>query len=196
MEQKIIVSGNPDYGLAKAIAKRFEARFCSRVNGYDFYKEESRKAFAEECLDYNVFICCAALWRFNQALLLEDVYKAWRSVQKEGQIICLGSTADTHVKPSDWMYPIEKKAVRAYCRNLSLGSLGGHGHKPPGIRVTYLSPGYLDTPSMNKKQPDVDKIDTDYLAGIIEWVLQQPKNINISEIALDPIQLSETGARP
>ncbi len=194
MEQKIIVSGNPDYGLAKSIAKRFDAEFCSRVNGFNFCKEEFRKAFAEKALDYNVFICCSALWRFSQVLLLEDVYKVWKGQRIKGHIIALGSTADAPVKGTDWMYPVEKKALKAYCRNLSMRSLGGHGFKPPGIHVTYVSPGYLDTPGMNKKLPDVDKIDTDYLAGVIKWVLEQPQKINISEIALDPIQVSETGA--
>lgn len=188
--RKYIITGNPDYGLARSLAQEFDARFCSRSNGYDFMRDDSRADFANESLDYNVFINCAALWRFQQTLLLEDVFKKWREHEHHGQIICLGSTADIHVKASDWMYPIEKKALRSYCRNLSIGSLGGHGYKPSGIRVTYISPGYLDTPRMNEKSPDVHKIDTKYLAKVICWVLDQPDDINVSELALDPIQIN------
>ena len=187
--KQIAITGNPDYGLAKALAKIVSADFFSRkCGGFDFSIEAKRLEFAELSKSYSIFVNCAALWRFQQTLLLEQVYKAWVAAGHQGHIINLGSTADTPVKGSDWVYPVEKKALRAYSRNLSFASLGGHGSRPSGIRITYLSPGYLNTPGMEKKYPGVKKIETDYVASVIAWLIAQPAHINISELCLDPIQ--------
>ncbi len=190
MEKTVVVSGNREYGLAKALEKVFPtAQFYSRSqNNFDLSKYDDRIKFAELSLNYDVYISCSCLSQFRQTLLLEKVYKKWREVHKKGYIICLGSTADTPVKGTEWIYPIEKKALKAYCRNLSLASLGGHGNKPSGIRITYVSPGYLDTPKANEKHPDIKKINLNYLAETILWLTQQPPQVNISELALDPIQ--------
>jgi NAD(P)-dependent dehydrogenase (short-subunit alcohol dehydrogenase family) len=192
MEPKIIVSGNKDYGLSGSLSRIFEdAYFCSRSSsGHNLAKHEDREKFAQESLNYDVFINCSCLSQFRQVLLLEQVYQLWKDSNKKGHIISLGSTADTPVKGTSWVYPIEKKALRNYCRNLSMASLGGHGHPPSGIRVTYISPGYLSTPKMEEKHKGVDKIDTGYLAELIKWVIEQPAKYNLSEICLDPVQVS------
>jgi NADP-dependent 3-hydroxy acid dehydrogenase YdfG len=36
--------------------------------------------------------------------------------------------------------------------------------------------------------PDTLKLDTDYVAGVIKWLIDQPHNVNISELCLDRIQ--------
>jgi len=189
--KRLIISGNRSYGLAHSLSKIFpSAEFFSRSSSNsNFARAEDRRLFAQKSLDYDVYINCSCLAQFRQTLLLEEVYKKWREKNKKGQILCLGSTADTPVKGTSWIYPIEKKALRNYCRNLSLAALGDQGSPPSGIRVTYVSPGYLTTPKMEEKTPDVDKIDTDYLAGIIGWLIEQPANVNISEFCLDPIQV-------
>lgn len=191
--KKIIVSGNPNYGLAQALNEIFpEAEFYSRShNGFDFKVHENHSEFARRSLGFDVYISCSCLSRFRQVLLLEEVYNTWINENHSGQIIVLGSSADTPVKGTPWIYPIEKKALRAFCRNLSMASLGGHGSKPSGIRMTYLSPGHIDTPKANQKHPGVDKLDPSYLAQIIKWVIDQPVEVNISELCLDPIQLRE-----
>ncbi len=193
--KRIMVTGNKEYGLAQALGKVFpEAEFFSRsTTGTDLKKHEVREEIAQQSLEYDVYISCSCLSQFRQTLLLEQVYHTWRNNSKSGQIVCLGSSADTPVKGHGWLYPIEKKALKAYCRNLSLETLGGHGQRPSGLRVTYLSPGYLDTPKANAKHPEIKKINLEYLAKMIQWVLEQPPEININEISLDPIQLS-TGA--
>lgn len=190
MMKKIIISGNKEYGLAKALFEKFpDARFISRTNeNYDLAKFDTRDEFAKISLDYDVFINCSALSNFRQTLLLQKVYQVWLENSKKGQIISFGSTADTPVKGTQWMYPIEKKALKSFCRNLSMASLGGHGSEPSGIRITYLSMGYLATPNVEKKHPQVRKIDTGYIANLVEWVLSQPENVNLSEITIDPIQ--------
>ncbi len=188
--KKIIVSGNQKFGLAEKIKEIYPtAAFHSRSsNGADLKNIESHIKFARESLNYDVYINCSSLSRFRQTLLLEEVYKAWSEAGHSGHIIVLGSTADTPVKGTPWIYPIEKKALRAYCRNLSMASLGGHGSRPSGIRMTYISPGYIDTPKMREKLPEVKKLDPAYIAGVIKWVIDQPEHINISELCMDPIQ--------
>lgn len=190
MIKKTIISGNKNYGLGMALSQKVPgADFFSRsCGGYDFSKHEARVKFAELSCDYEVYISCSCLAQFRQTLLLEAVYQKWLETGKSGYIICLGSSADATVKGTQWLYPIEKKALRDYCRNLSLATLGGHGSKPTGIRITYLSPGYLQTSGADKKHPDVQKIDLDYMAELIQWLIQQPPNINISHMGLDPIQ--------
>ncbi len=191
-EKKIVVSGNPRYGLASALNSCLTADFFSRSeNEFDFSIEAKRKQFAELSLKYDVFVNCSALWRFQQILLLEEVHKMWLMHQHPGLIINIGSTADTPVKGTNWIYPIEKKALRAYSRNLSLAALGGHGSEPNKIRSTYISPGYLNTPSIERKHPGVKKLDVNYVASIVLWAIQQPDIVNISEICVDPIQVNQ-----
>lgn len=192
MSKRIIINGNKNYGLAQSLASFFpDAYFCSRTNsGHNLAKHQDREAFAQASLDYDIYINCSCLSQFRQTLLLEMVYRKWKENNKKGQILCLGSTADTPVKGTEWIYPIEKKALRNYCRNLSLAALGGHGSQPSGIRITYVSPGYLKTPKIDEKHPGVDKISTDYLAGVVKWLLEQPEEYNISEFCIDPIQVN------
>lgn len=189
MSYKMIVSGNGTYGLGKSIYNKFPyAKFCSRTNDFDFLQESERWRFAEMSLQYDVYVSCSALDQFAQTLLLQTVVQVWEKHQHQGTIIVIGSSADTPVKGSSLIYPAEKKSLRAYARNLSQKVLGGHGTTSNGIRVTYLSPGYLDTPQANEKHPHVRKLNCDYIADTIAWLLEQPKTVNISELCLDPIQ--------
>jgi NAD(P)-dependent dehydrogenase (short-subunit alcohol dehydrogenase family) len=184
-----IISGNAHYGVGEALAKVFpQAVFASRSTGFDFDRPEDRARFAEISLGHSVYISCSALHQFRQTLLLQKVFDTWLSAQHQGHLVVLGSSADSVVKGTPWVYPAEKKALRAFCRNLSLMSLGGHGHKPSGIRITYLSPGYLNTPNANAKHPNIQKIDCSYIASLVQWVLLQPEHVNVSELCLDPIQ--------
>ncbi len=188
--KSILIVGNRNYGLAHALSKKFPtATFVSRTDsGSDLANYDTREQLAQDSINFDIIVLCSCLSQFRQTLLLERIYSSWISKNIHGQIVCIGSTADTPVKGTPWLYPIEKKALKAYCRNLSMAALGGHGSSPSGIRITYVSPGYLDTPRTETKHPNVRKISADYLAAIIEWVLQQPDNVNINSISLDPIQ--------
>lgn len=188
--KSIIVSGNPNYGFGAALKEEFpNAEFYSRSsNDFDFKKHENHVEFAKRSLNFDVYISCSCLSRFRQVLLLEEVYRLWSESRHRGQIIVLGSSADTPVKGTPWLYPVEKKAIRAYCRNLSVESAGGVKFKASGIRVSYLSPGHIDTPRANEKHPKADKLSGSYLAQVVRWLIEQPENVNISELCLDPIQ--------
>lgn len=179
----ILTTGNPNYGLAQGIRTVLGGDFVSRTTGHDLTTDAARVAVAQLSLGYDAFINCAALWRFHQSLVLEEVWTTWQKAGKRGHIVNIGSTADTGVRGGPWRYPIEKKALKDYNRNLTYSAIGGSG-----IKVTYIAYGYLSTPSVETKHPDKKKITPVDAAQMIKWVLDQPEGININELSLDPIQ--------
>lgn len=183
---KILVAGNKNYGLAKSIYKLYpNATFLSRSSGYNLYEKETRQKVAEMSLDYDVFISVSCLGQYAQSILIETVMNSWWKENHSGYLIALGSSADTPVKGTKWGYPAEKKALRAYTRQLSQAV---SSDTPPNCKTTYLSPGNMHTPKQDEKMPDTPKLDTEYVASIIDWLIKQPANINISELCLDRIQ--------
>ncbi len=188
--KKIIVAGNPNYGLAKSIYKAHpEAKFYSRTNGeLHLNTVEGRDLFAEKSLDYDVFIACSFMPYFKQLLLVAKVWKIWKDNNKKGSIIVMGSTADT--SKGERFYPIEKRALKDFCRSYGDGASGGGPKlvKGNGIKITYIAPGVLDLPKQREKYPEeLGKINTDYLVSIINWILFQPDDIVIYDISLDPV---------
>ena len=189
--KKIIIAGNKNYGLSKSLYNKFpDAKFCSRSNGeFDFLFGEGREKFAQLSLDYDVCILCSYIPHFAQTHLAECVWVKWQQNKHKGQIIVLGSTADA--SPKRWMYPIEKRALRDFCRLYGKAASGGGPDLYPGngIRITYVGPGMLDLPRQREKHgEDLAKLDIDYLSGVIEWIINQPENVNIYDITMDPVQ--------
>ena len=79
------------------------------------------------------------------------------------------------------MYSAEKKALRDYCNSLSLVGVWHSGPK-----VSYISFGTLD--NNQDKHPDRKTMLRDRAAYYIKWLLEQPKDVNINEISIDPLQ--------
>ena len=134
--------------------------------------------------EYSTVILVSALHKFRQLMLAEAISSRWLKNGIKGYLIVFGSSADTPVKGSAWSYPVEKKALRAYCRQLSQISAGENEYK---FKVTYLSPGNMHTPKQDEKMPGAVMLDTEYVAGILEWLVTQPEHVNISELTLDRI---------
>lgn len=182
---KILISGNPTYGLAEAINEELvehELTFVSRTTHHlDLTKSEHQQAFAEMSIDYDAVIINSALWKFNQTLLLEAVYKKLKSVKRQTLIICIGSTTDRVMKATDWLYNAEKKALRDYAN--SLGMTGVWATNP---RVTLISFGSLS--NVQAKHPDRKTIPIRKAAEYIKWILEQPSEFHINEISIDPLQ--------
>ena len=65
------------------------------------------------------------------------------------------------------------------------------GENYSGFKVTYLSPGWMHTPIEDKKHPEMPKLNLNYIADIIEWLVNQPDNINISELCLDEVRIKD-----
>ena len=194
MTHSVLITGNRNYGLCEEICNLFDTvddiryNVCSRSTGYDICTDEGKQRISDEFVngDYNIFINNAATWKFHQTLLAEKLFNDTHDARKPAYFIHMGSTADTGVKGRSWRYPTEKKALKAFNRDLTYMTMGGSN-----IKTTLLSPGSLTTPSVMKKHPDRQLIDTSYIAELILWLIRQPEYVNINEISLDPIQFGK-----
>ena len=195
--KKILITGSRNYGLCEAICNLFdiinqgyvdteiEYETASRSNGYQLDTNEGQKKLAEHYINgnFDIFINNSAIWKFQQVMIVESVFNAMEEADRKGHIINIGSTADTGVKGRTWRYPTEKKALKAYNRDLTYKAMGGSN-----IKTTLISPGSLTTSSVMKKHPDRKLIDVEYIAELVVWAINQPEYINVNELSIDPIQ--------
>lgn len=180
----MIISGNPEFGLAQALYKIYpDAVFCSRkYGGYDLADTNKHKEdFAGQCVNHDQIVICSALYQFHQTVLLDKVYKRLVSEGKRAHIVVVGSTTDRVKNGKPWLYNAEKKALRDYSNTLSIG--GVWSEKP---KVTYVSFGTLS--NNQHKHPDRVCMDIDVAANYIKWIFDQPANLGINEISIDPLQ--------
>lgn len=179
----ILISGNKNFGLAKELHKLYpDAYFASRETGYDLAKSDEQDAFAQYVTHYNTIIINSALWKFNQTVLLDKVYKKCVAEKHRPHIITIGSTTDRVKNGKPWLYNAEKKALRDYSNTLALGGVWGEGPK-----ITYISFGTLS--NNQEKHPDRKCLDISRAAVYIKWIIDQPEDICINEISIDPKQV-------
>ena len=179
---KILVAGNKNFGLAAELFKLYpDAFFASRTTGFDLTANDDQKRLADLALEYDVFINCSALWKFNQTVLLDLVYKKCTENNHRPYIICIGSTTDRVKKGGAWLYNAEKKALRDYCNTLGMNGVWGSAPK-----ITLISFGSLS--NVQNKHPDRTCMAIDRAANYIKWLIEQPKDICINEISIDPLQ--------
>lgn len=179
---KVLISGNPDKGVAHSLAKLYpDATFVYKSAGQDLTKDEHQYNFARLALDHDVVIINAALWKFQQVVLLDIVHKTLVEHEKQTHIVCIGSTTDRVKKGTMWLYNADKKALRDYSNSLSL--LGVWDRKP---RVSYISFGTLS--NNQHKHPDRNCLDIDVAANYIKWIIDQPAELHINELSIDPMQ--------
>lgn len=180
---RILVAGNSNYGLAKEIFKLYpDAFFASRTTGFDLTLKEGQDKLANIITNYDVFINCSALWKFNQTVLLDTVYKKCISENHCPYIICIGSTTDRVKKGGAWLYNAEKKALRDYCNTLGMNGVWSSAPK-----ITLISFGSLS--NVQSKHPDRKCLEISRAAGYIKWLLDQPNDICVNEISVDPLQV-------
>ena len=190
--RKILITGSRKYGLCEAMCNLFdtmpdiEYETASRSNGYHLDTSEGQRKLAEYYIEgnFDIFINNSAIWKFQQVMIVECVFNAMEEADRKGHIINIGSTADTGVKGRTWRYPTEKKALKAYNRDLTYKAMGGSN-----IKTTLISPGSLTTTSVMKKHHDRKLIDVEYIAELVVWTINQPEYINVNELSIDPIQL-------
>jgi|TARA_B100000929_G_scaffold290855_1_gene286259 hypothetical protein len=195
--KKILITGSRKYGLCEAICNLFDSinqeyiypeieyETASRSNGYNLETAAGQNKLAKHYIkgNFDIFINNSAIWKFHQVMIAECMFNAMNEADRKGHIINIGSTADTGVKGRTWRYPTEKKALKAYNRDLTYMTMGGSN-----IKTTLISPGSLTTPAIIKKHPDRKLIDVEYIAELVVWIINQPEYINVNELSIDPIQ--------
>lgn len=180
---KILITGNKKYGLAKALSGIYsDAVFASRETGFDFSNHDGFKKIGLIISNFDVFINCSALFKFNQTVLLDHVYKRCQEINHKIHIINIGSTTDRVKKATSWIYNAEKKALRDFSNSLSLSGVWAGGPK-----VSLISFGSLS--NVQHKHPDRICLDIDRAANYVKWIVEQPEDICINEISLDPLQV-------
>lgn len=182
MNPKILITGNKNFGLASELSKIYpDATFLSRSTGYDLTSADGQSALAKTVLDFDIFINCSALWKFNQTIVLDAVYKSCLDNKKDMKIICIGSTTDRVKKGGAWLYNAEKKALRDYCNTLSMNGVWQGGPK-----VTLISFGSLS--NVQHKHPTRTCMDISLAVKYIKWIIDQPAEVHVNEVSIDPIQ--------
>jgi NADP-dependent 3-hydroxy acid dehydrogenase YdfG len=179
---KILITGNKNFGLAAELYKFYpSAFFVSRSTGVDLTSQAGQSKLADLSLEHDIFVNCSALWKFNQTVLLEAVYKICFNARHDIHIINIGSTTDRVKNGKPWLYNAEKKALRDYSNTLGISGVWDRGPK-----ISYISFGTLS--NNQEKHPDRRTMNITQAAQYIKWIMDQPKEISINELSIDPIQ--------
>ena len=163
-----------------------DATFISRnETGHDLCEREVQADVATMALEHDVFINCSALWRFNQTLLLQAVFKKCVEENHTIHIVNIGSTVERVTKGRVSNYGHDKEALKNQSHEYSLSTVWDPNLKP---RCTYISFGTMPTPNAVKQHPDRKKIELHEVAGYIKWIIDQPRHLHVHEISIDPVQ--------
>ena len=178
----MIIAGNKNYGVAEGLFRIYpDALYCSRTTGYNFEESDSINKFANESTQHDEIILVSALWKFQQTLLLESVFKANMNASLTPLIVVLGSTIDRYHKATAWIYSTEKKALRQYADSLAKCGVWSNSPKVSLISFCTLS---------NKQKEHQGRVcmDMDRAVNYIKWIIEQPRDLCINEISIDMIQ--------
>lgn len=181
----MIITGNKNSGLAGALYKLYpDAVFVSRDTGFDLTIKKDQERFAELATEHDVFINNSVMWKFQQTVLLNEVYHKCIEKKHDMHIVNISSTTDRVKKGGSWLYNAEKKALRDYSNTLGLNGVWNEGPKLSLISVGTLS-------NKQHKHPNRNTLDIDVAAQYIKWVIDQPRHIAINELSIDPMQPDE-----
>lgn len=99
--------------------------------------------------------------------------------------ICIGSISDHINKEQPWLkyisYGAEKLALQRLCETIN------HNREEitPNIKCTYMSIGHMHTPLVDRYHPEEIKLDTNYVAKIIDWIINSPECIESITLTKD-----------
>lgn len=186
---KILMTGNPTKDLCSEIVKILQAKghecLCvSRATGHDFEKDPGGtiKKVVELSESSDIFINLYANYFFNATVMANKVYNNWVTQgMSDKRMINVGSTTDRVRKGKSNLYHYEKLALREWSNGLALNGVWNGGPK-----VSHISFGTLDNKS--DKHPDRKCLSMKSAAEYLCWIIDQPKDININELSIDPIQ--------
>ena len=185
---KVLITGNREKDLCKNTTELLEANghtveTLSRTNDWDLGKWEVIPKVIEKAEDCDVFINMFANWRFNATLISYYMFKEWEKKKYNDRLILnIGSTTDRVKRAKTNLYHYEKLAFRDMSAGLAMA--GVWAKDTP--RVTLLSVGTMDNRAENN--PGRKTLNMDKVANYILWILEQPKEIHINELSIDPMQ--------
>lgn len=187
---KAVITGNRDKDLCAHIVPLLEQRgyecLClSRETGFDFSKDPYAviKRILPLAKEADLFLNLYANYYFNASVLSQKVFQVWMDGENasDRRMINVGSTTDRVHKGKANLYHFEKRALRELSSSLSLLGVWDGGPK-----VTHISYGTLENRQQNN--PDRKCLDMQRAASYVAWILDQPKDIHINEISIDPVQ--------
>lgn len=147
---KYAITGH-SYGIGLEIFNRLSPNIIgfSRSNGYDINDPKSRRDIIDKSKDCDVFINNAQN-KFGQTLLFLELWESWRQ-NSEKIIINVGSRiADIKFLPPDQRGLLKYQAEKVLLKEMSTRVLGS-------VRVKYVSFGYVSTPRVLEKYPNMPK---------------------------------------
>jgi len=183
---KVYITG-ASRGLGLSLSKNLPYNIFSstRDNGFDIEKNYDFVLNSIIESDADVFINNAYAPLY-QTKLLNDVFNSWEYLDK--RIINIGSCAsdmDLSNPLRDNEYPKNKIDQENIIKKINVDYCV-YGYKNNvKCRVTNIKMGYVNTefPSLLDKRL-FPNLDTNYVSSVIQWIIEQPSNINIREISL------------
>jgi hypothetical protein len=185
---KVLTTGNPKYGLAEGIAKTLKSSFASRSNGYDLSSDEGMDKFVHLAINYDIIIINCYTEKMNNYSQVRLLHKLYTQAQEQSlkiHIICIGSISDHINTEQSWLkyisYGAEKLALQRLCETIN------HNREniSPQIKCTYLSLGHMHTPLVDRYHPAEIKLNTEYVASLIKWIIDSPECIESITITKD-----------
>lgn len=186
---KIMMTGNREKDLCRSIVAKFESEghecFCmSRANGFDFSENPTGviARVVDEADKADIFINLYANYFFHASVLAHKLFNDWlEKGYSDRRIIHIGSTTDRVQRGKRNLYHYEKRILR----EMSSGhAMIGVWEKGP--KVTHLSIGTMENRA--KDNPGRQCLSLDQVANYVYWLTQQPKEIHVNELSIDPIQ--------
>ena len=182
------VTGN-NRGLGLALSNHFNADGSSRTTGKDITKHID--AIVEDSVHFDVFINNAfdgppdTEWaNYGQVNLLQAVYKRWKSLNKKGWIINIGSVGERSIvapEPEFETYRVAKSALR----HASLQCSQAFKENIVPFRTTLITPDRLDTELTRSRDSwSGNGIDCTDIAKFIEYIVDLNNNTVVDEMSI------------
>jgi NADP-dependent 3-hydroxy acid dehydrogenase YdfG len=169
---KIVITGHTS-GLGKALYENFskdhDVLGLSRETGHDL-----RIDLCPFIIDnFDVYIN-NAYSGYAQVDLLYQIFD--KNKYRNCTIINVGSVSADGNRDTVNEYAIHKAALEKACSQLQLIDTD--------CRVVHLKLGRMNTPMTDHKS-EYPRMNTNYVADAIEWIVNQPKNILVKNLTLD-----------
>jgi len=168
----IILTGHTS-GIGRAVYQKlsheFQVKGLSRATGHDL--ETGVQPFVND--DFDVYIN-NAYSGFKQTELLYELFK--RNKHRPCSIINIGSVSGDGNRDQVNQYAVHKASLEKACNQLQLIDTE--------CKIIHVKLGRVNTP-MTEHRKQFPRIDPDYVANTIQWIINQPKDILIKNITID-----------